>query len=166
MINLIQPITVQQAYDGITHARRWASWNWWWRMVDDDDDDESASPEPQTDSRSSLPRGFRAWQRLRIVKHDDFFSPIFSPWKQLYRVGVEFGGASRGPRGRGRAQRGQARPPPSWTGCGPPGLHLWRGFFIICSKIFRGVSGHSEKFCFLHIKQHHGNSAENSVSPG
>ena len=37
MINLIQPITVQQAYDGITHARRWASWNWWWRMVDDDD---------------------------------------------------------------------------------------------------------------------------------
>ena len=23
MINLIQPITVQQAYDGITHARRW-----------------------------------------------------------------------------------------------------------------------------------------------
>ena len=48
----------------------------------------------------------------------------------------------------------------------PPGLHLWRGFFIIYSKIFRGVSGHSENFCFLHIKQHHGNSAENSVSPG
>ena len=67
MINLIQPITVQQAYDGITHARRWASWNWWWRMVDDDDDDESPSPEPQTDSRSALSRGFRAWRRLRIV---------------------------------------------------------------------------------------------------
>ena len=25
MLNIIQPITVQQAYDGITHARRWAS---------------------------------------------------------------------------------------------------------------------------------------------
>ena len=48
----------------------------------------------------------------------------------------------------------------------PPGLHLWRGFFIIYCKIFRGVSGHSENFCFLHIKQHHGSSAENSVSPG
>ena len=161
MINLIQPITVQQAYDGITHARRWASWNWWWRMVDDDDGDESPSPEPRTDSRSALPRGFRAWRRLRIVKRDESFSLIFfSPQKWIYGVGVEVGGASGGPRGRG------ARPPPSWTGCGPPGLHLWRGFFIVYSKIFRGVSGHSENFCFLHIKQHHGNSAENSVSPG
>ena len=47
-----------------------------------------------------------------------------------------------------------------------PGLHLWQGFFIIFSKMFRGVSGHSENICFLHIKQHHGNSAENNVSPG
>ena len=77
MVNLIQPITVQQAYDGITHARRWASWNWWWRMVDDDDSDESPSPEPQMDSRSALPRGFRAWRRLRIVKRDESFSLIF-----------------------------------------------------------------------------------------
>ena len=66
----------------------------------------------------------------------------------------------------GRPQGEGARPQPSWTGCGPPGLHLWRGFSIIYCKIFRGVSGHSENFCFLHIKQHHGNSAENSVSPG
>ena len=77
MINLIQPITVQQAYDGITHARRWASWNWWWRMVDDDDGDGFPSPEPRTDSRSALPRGFRAWRRLRIVKRDESFSLIF-----------------------------------------------------------------------------------------
>ena len=48
----------------------------------------------------------------------------------------------------------------------PPGLHLLGGFFFIFSKVFRGVSGHSENFYFLHIKQHHGNSAENSVSPG
>ena len=77
MVNLIQAITVQQAYDGITHARRWASWNWWWRMVDDDDVDESPSPEPRTDSRSALPREIRAWQRLRIVKRDETFSLIF-----------------------------------------------------------------------------------------
>ena len=43
---------------------------------------------------------------------------------------------------------------------------LARIFFIVFSKVFRGVSGHSENFYFLHIKQHHGNSAENSVSPG
>ena len=46
-------------------------------MVDDDDGDESPSPEPRTDSRSALPRGFRAWRRLHIVKRDDFFSLIF-----------------------------------------------------------------------------------------
>ena len=46
-------------------------------MVDDDDDGESPSPEPRTDSRSALPRGFRAWRRLRIVKRDESFSLIF-----------------------------------------------------------------------------------------
>ena len=46
-------------------------------MVDDDDGDESPSPEPRTDSRSALPRGFRAWRRLRIVKRDESFSLIF-----------------------------------------------------------------------------------------
>ena len=61
---------------------------------------------------------------------------------------------------------GGGAPHPRGHGVGPPSLHLWRGFFIIYSKIFRGVSGHSENFCYLHIKQHHGNSAENSVSPG
>ena len=108
-------------------------------MVDDDDGDESPSPEPRTDSRLALPRGFRAWRRLRIVKHDDFFSLIFSLRKQIYRVGVGVGGHPGGPRGRGRALEGGrtlegGAPPPSWTGCGPPGLHLWRGFFIIFLK--------------------------------
>ena len=159
MINLIQPITVQQAYDGITHARRWASWNWWWRMVDDDDGDESPSPEPRTDSRSALPREIRAWRRLRIVKRDETFSLVFSPrngYMELELRSVEH---------QGGHETGGA-PPPSWTGCGPPGLHLWRRFFIIFSMVFRGVSVHFENFYFLHIKQHHGNSAENSVSPG
>ena len=163
MINLIQPITVQQAYDGITHARRWASWNWWWMMVDDDDGDGFPSPEPRTDSRSALPRGFRAWRWLRIVKRDDFFSSIFSPRKQY----IELELASEGLQGAHEVgARPRGRPPTLVARVCPPGLHLWRGFFIIYCKISRGVLGHSDNFCFLHIKQHHGNSAENSVSPG
>src|SRR3954466_3184729 len=79
-------------------------------MVDDDDGDESPSPKPRTDSRSALPRGFRAWRRLRIVKRDDFFSLIFSLRKQIYRVRVGVGGSPGGPRGRGRALRGGAPP--------------------------------------------------------
>ena len=165
MINLIQPITVQQAYDGITHARRWASWNWWWRMVDDDDGDESPSPEPRTDSRSALPRGFRAWRRLRIVKRDDFFSLIFFLIKTQYmEVELESETQQGAHEVGGRALGGA--PPTLVRRVWAPGLHLWRGFFIIFSKMFRGVSGHSENICFLHIKQHHGNSAENSVSLG
>ena len=46
-------------------------------MVDDHDGDEFPSPEPQTDSRSALPRGFRAWLRLRIIKRDESYSLIF-----------------------------------------------------------------------------------------
>ena len=86
-------------------------------MVDDDDDDESPSPEPRTDSRSALPRGFRAWRRLLIVKRDEIFSPLFSPRKQIYRVGVGVGRSPGGPRGRGRALGG--RPHPRGKGVGP-----------------------------------------------
>ena len=43
----------------------------------DTDSDRFPSPEPRTDSRSALLRGFRAWRRLRIVKHDESFSLIF-----------------------------------------------------------------------------------------
>ena len=136
-------------------------------MVDDDDGDESPSSEPRTDSRSVLQSEIRAWRRLRIVKRDETFSLIFfllgSQYMELELASEGHQGAHKVGR---RAQGGGACPPPSWTGCGPPGLHLWRGFFIIFSKMFHGVSRHSENFCFLHIKQHHGNSAENSVSPG
>ena len=57
-------------------------------------------------------------------------------------------------------------PPPSWRGGGPPGLHLLQVFFLFSEKWLREFSGHSENFYFLHKKQHHGSSAENSVSPG
>ena len=79
-------------------------------MVDDDDDDGFPSPDPRTDSRSTLPRGFRAWRRLRIVKRDESFSLIFSPRTRIYRVGVEVDGALGGPQDRGRAQ-GEGAPP-------------------------------------------------------
>ena len=111
-------------------------------MVDDDDGDESPSPEPRMNSRSALPRGFRAWRRLRIVKHDESFFFIFSPQKQIYRVGVEVGGAPGGPRGRGRA------PHPRGQGVGPLVFIFGKDFFIISEKMFREVSGHSENFCF------------------
>ena len=79
-------------------------------MVDDDDGDGFPSPEPRTDSRSALPRGFRAWRRLRIVKRDESFSLIFYPRTRIYGVEVEVGGAPGGPRGRGRAQGGRRAP--------------------------------------------------------
>ena len=75
-------------------------------MVDDDDGDRFPSPEPRTDSRSALPREFRAWRRLRIVKRDESFSLIFflseSESMELElrsverQVAHEAGGAPRG----------------------------------------------------------------------
>ena len=41
-----------------------------WRMVDDDDGDESPSPEPRTDSRSALPRGFRMNDLIEGIKQE------------------------------------------------------------------------------------------------
>ena len=149
MINLIQPITVQQAYDGITHARRWASWNWWWRMVDDDDVDDFPSPGPKTDSRSSLLRKNKAWRRLRIIKRDESFSLIFFSRTWIYGVKVEVGGALGGPWGRGRTQ-GAGAPPPSWTGCGPPDVDSSSSIFYIFQNnsplIFRSF----QELLFLH----------------
>ena len=53
-------------------------------MVDDDDGNESPSPEPRTDSRSALPRGFRAWRQLHVVKRKDLFSLIFFLYESKY----------------------------------------------------------------------------------
>ena len=69
---------------------------------------------------------------------------LLSPWKWIYGVGVEVGGASGGPRGRGR-------PPPSWTGCGPPDVDSSSSIFNIFQKYvpwsFRSFRG----LLFLHI---------------
>ena len=48
-----------------------------------------------------------------------------------------------------------------------PLVYFFRPEILINSKkCLRELSGHSKNFSFLHIKQHHGSSAENSVSPG
>ena len=116
-------------------------------MVDDDDGDGFPSPGPQTDSKPALPREFRAWRRLHIVKRDESFSLIFSPQTRIYGVGVEVGGAPGGPRGRGRAQ-GEGTPPPSWKGCGSPGLDSFASIFLLFPKIISVELGHFENFCF------------------
>ena len=82
-------------------------------MVDDDHGDGFPSPEPQTDSGSALPRGFRAWRRLRIVKRDESFSLIFflpeSKYIELESRSEELQGAHEV---GGHALGGQARPHP------------------------------------------------------
>ena len=50
MMNPIQLLTEQQAYEGITHSRWGVSWNWQWRRVDDDEDRRFPSPETQMGS--------------------------------------------------------------------------------------------------------------------
>ena len=52
---------------------------------------------------------------------------------------------------------------PRGEGVGPLVLILSPVFFIFSKTCLRGFSGHSENFCFLHIKQHHGSSAVASV---
>jgi len=67
-------------------------------------------------------------------------------------------------------------PPSPISWCSPPcvsnsivGLLDGDGLdeiYHVIKLVLLGFSGHSENFCFLHNKQHHGSSAENSVSPG
>ena len=135
-------------------------------MVDDDDGDESPSPEPRTDSRSALPREIRAWRRLRIVKRDETFSLIFFSEKRNIWSWSWGRWSLRGRTRQGAHPGGGRAPHPRGQGVGPLVLILSPVFFIFSKKCLHGFSGHSENFCFLHMKQHHGNSAENSVSPG
>ena len=80
-------------------------------MVDDDDGDESPSPDPRTDSILSLPRGFRAWRWLRIVKRDEsFFFYFFLPERKYIELesrSEEFQGAHEV---GGRAHGGRRAP--------------------------------------------------------
>ena len=95
-------------------------------MVDDDGGDGFPSPEPRTDSRSALPREFRAWRRLRIVKCDESFSLFFLPEREYMELelrSVELQGAQEaGARPRGH-------PHPRGQGVGPLALILSPVFF-------------------------------------
>ena len=97
-------------------------------MVDDDDGEGFPSPEPRTDSRSTLLREFRAWRRLRIVKCNESFSLIFflpeREYMELELRSVELQGAH---------EAGGA-PPPSWLGCGPLAL-IFCQYFLLFPKI-------------------------------
>ena len=97
---------------------------------------DSPSAKPQMDIGSALPREFRAWRRLRIVKRDESFSLIFSPRKQIYRVGVEVGGAPGGP---------------SWAGCGPPDMDFSFGIFLIFQIDVPWSFRSFRELLFLHI---------------
>ena len=112
-------------------------------MVDDDDGDESPSPEPRTDSRSALQRGFRAWRLLHIVKRDESFSLIFflpeSEYMELELRSVKVQGAHK---------VGTHPPHPCGQGVGPLTWILLPVFLIFSKNMFRGVLGHSENFCF------------------
>ena len=77
MMNLIQLLTDQLAYKGITHSWWGGAWNWQWRSVGDDEDQRSPSLEPHTDSRSGLPMKNRRRRRLHLMKCDNSFSVIF-----------------------------------------------------------------------------------------
>ena len=66
----------------------------------------------------------------------------------------------------GRAPRGGGAPLSRGQPVGPLTLILFPKILIKSEKCLRGFPGHSENFSFLHIKQHHGSSAKNNVSPG
>ena len=104
-------------------------------MVDDDDGDGFPSPEPRTDSRSALPRGFRAWRWLRIVKRDESFSLIFflleSEYMELELRSVERQGAHE----VGARPGGQARPHPRGNTVGPLAFIFGRYFSYFLKSV-------------------------------
>ena len=107
-------------------------------MVDDGGGDESPSPEPRTDSRSTLPREIRAWRRLRIVKRDEtFLSDFFlreTEYIELELRSVELQGAHEA--------EGQARPHPRAQVVGPLAFIFCKDFLLFpksCSVKFQVI---------------------------
>ena len=75
---------------------------------------------------------------------------FFSPQNEIYRVGIEVGGASGGPRDRGARPGRRAHPPPSWTGCGAPGLDSFSSIFYIFQKLPPRIFKTFRELLFLH----------------
>ena len=143
MMNLIQLLTDQRVYEGITHSQWGASWNWRWRLVGDDKERRPPSPGPQTDSRSTLPRKNRAWRRLRLLDRDNFLSLIFFLEKCDFIVsGGVISGATKWVQPTWARQERGARP----GGLCPPRCPSPVGVGSI--KNPREVSFHSDNFYF------------------
>ena len=99
------------------------------------------------------------------MKRDETFSLIFFLPETVYmelelRSGGVQGAHETGGRALGGAPLSRGQP------VGPLAFILSPKILIKSEKCLRGFPGYSENFSFLHIKQHHGSSAENSVSPG
>ena len=112
-------------------------WWWRWRRIPPLWSPERTPDQPSRE-RLGLGSGSVSWNAMKLS------SWFFSPRDGIYGVGVEVGRC-------------------------PAGLLdfiLSPKILINSEKCLRGFPGHSENFSFLHIKQHHGSSAENSVSAG
>ena len=73
---------------------------------------------------------------------------IFLQTKDFIYQKMGIGEPTGGPRGRGRAQGGRARPHPRGQVEAPLTWILLPVFLIFSKNKFRGVSGHSKNFCF------------------
>ena len=93
MINLLQPITVQKSYDGITHdgSEHHEIGDGGWLMMTMATNRPLRSPERTLDQPSREVLGLGDGSVSQNAMNPS--SLFFSPRKQIYRVGVEVGGA-------------------------------------------------------------------------
>ena len=110
-------------------------WWWWWQRIPLSGAPNRLQICPPEEERGLAVAPYRkTWWIL--------LSDFFSPRKWICGVGVEVGGASGGPRGRGRA------PHPRGQGVGPLALIISPVFFIYSKNILHWFSGHSKNFYF------------------
>ena len=157
-MNLIQLLTDQRAYKGITHSRWGASWNWWWRRVGDDEERRSPlwSPKRTPDLASQWRTGGGSGSVSWIVI-------ILSPWFYsrkigFYSIGFRVCGATRW----GQPAWGRLEEVACPYGLCPPRCPLpWflaPEILFYCIKNPRKVSFHSDNFYFC-TKTTRGSSA-------
>ena len=128
-------------------------------VLGDDEDRRSPSPEPQTDSRSALPRKNMAWRRLRLVDRDNSSSLIFFPGKiGFYSVGFRVCGATRWGQPTWERREGWV---PWWvvpTQVPPSGGSWLQKFSLLIYKFLAKFCSIPRTFISAR-KQHHGSSA-------
>ena len=142
MIDMIQPITVQQAYKWITHSQRWASWTWWWRKVDD----KWRHRIPP----SGAPNGFQIsppneeheavapYRKTQWILLSDFFLPR-EHWSWSWGWWRSKG-----------ATRTEGAPPTLWPGCGPPSVDSFASIFYLFQNWSSWIFRSFRELIFLH----------------